>query len=64
MDSKLREYLRGPQGMPGKEGKTGSPGLTVSTPFTAPMGSASKRRGNEDQTANQSAKNDELISIN
>lgn len=33
MDSKLREYLRGPQGMPGKEGKTGSPGLTVSTPF-------------------------------
>ncbi|XP_050073571.1 collagen alpha-1(XVIII) chain isoform X1 [Anopheles maculipalpis] len=35
MDSKLREYLRGPQGMPGKEGKTGSPGLTG---VTGPQG--------------------------
>lgn len=26
----LRETIRGPPGLPGKEGKTGAPGLTVS----------------------------------
>lgn len=30
MDAALREYLRGPVGPQGREGKTGSPGLTVS----------------------------------
>lgn len=29
-DNQLRELLRGPPGLPGKEGKSGIPGLTVS----------------------------------
>lgn len=33
----FRETIRGPPGMPGKEGKTGAPGLTVSDFFLHPL---------------------------